>query len=91
MANYNFKTMRIKGPEGKVRGLFSNRALQGAAAREMFPGVPNVAILPKDFDNEEAATEYLKGIIEQGGNAAAVRISPEEWLLAAWVLDASDT
>ncbi len=87
MPNYNFKTMRIKGPEGQVRGLFMNRNLEGTRAAELFPGVSAVAILPKEFDNEDAAAEYLKDIVEQGGNAASVRISPEEWLIAAWVSD----
>lgn len=91
LANYTFKTMRIKGPEGTVRGLFRDRTLQGAPAAKTFPGVPTVAILPKECDGEEAGEEYLKGIVEQGGNAAAVRITPEEWLLAAWVLDDSDS
>ena len=85
LAEYTFKTMRIKGAEGMVRGLFRNRNLQGARSEELFPGVPAVAILPKAFESEEEATDYLKGIVEQGGNAASVRVSPEEWLVAAWV------
>lgn len=85
MAEYDFKTMVIKGQEGMVRGLWSNRNLQGARADSIFPGVPACAILPKELDGEAAGEEYLESIVERGGNAAAVRISPQEWLVGAWI------
>jgi len=85
VTEYSFKTLRIKGQEGMVRGMFQNRNLQGSAAAKVFPGVPGVAILPKTFASEAEASDYLQALIEQGGNAAAVRVSPEEWFIGAWV------
>jgi hypothetical protein len=75
----------VNGPEGMVRMLFANRQLKGAPAATIFPGVPQVAILPTEFAGETEAEDYLKPLLEPGGNAAAVKISPDVWFVAAWV------
>jgi len=71
--------------EGMVRGLFANRQMRGSAASRIFPGVGNVAILPKVFTDEASAADYLQGLIGKGGNAAAVKIVDSGWLVCAWV------
>jgi hypothetical protein len=87
MSDYRFVTHLIQGMEGMVRGMFSNRNMQGSVASRVFPGVPNVAILPKEFPDEQAAADYLQDLIEQGGNAAAVKVVDSGWLVCAWVTD----
>lgn len=88
MPDYKFVTHPIHGMEGMVRGMFSNRNMQGSVASRVFPGVRNVAILPKEFPDEQAAADYLQDLIEQGGNAAAVRVADSGWLVCAWVANA---
>lgn len=85
MADYDFVTHLVQGMEGMVRGMFSNRNMQGSVASRVFPGVRNVAILPKEFPDEQAAADYLHDLIEKGGNAAAVKIVGSGWLVCAWV------
>lgn len=85
MSEMELKTLTVNGPEGRVRSLFANRQLQGMPAEKHFPGIGACAILPKDMGSEDEALEYLKGIIKPGGNAAAVKIAEESWLIAAWV------
>ena len=58
MSEYRFVTHLIKGMEGMVRGMFANRNMQGSPASRIFPGVPNVAILPNEFSDEQAASDY---------------------------------
>jgi hypothetical protein len=87
MSEYRFVTRMINGMEGMVRGLFANRNLQGSVASKIFPGVPNVAILPKEFDDEASAADYLQELMEKGGNAAAVKVTGTGWLVCAWVED----
>ena len=85
MSEYRFVTHMINGMEGMVRGMFANRNLQGSVASKIFPGVPNVAILPKEFSDEQYASEYLQELMEKGENAAAVKIIETGWLVFAWV------
>lgn len=85
MPDYKFVTHQVHGMEGMVRGMFSNRNMQGSVAGRVFPGVPNVAILPKAFPDEQAAADYLQNLVEQGGNAAAVKVADSGWLVCAWV------
>ena len=85
MSEYKFVTHMINGMEGMVRGMFRNRNLQGSPANKIFPGVSNVAILPKEFTDEQSAADYLEELIEKGGNAAAVKIVGTGWLVCAWV------
>jgi len=85
MSDYKFVTHMIKGVEGMVRGMFSNRNMQGSVASKIFPGVRNVAILPKEFTDEQSAANYLQELMEKGGNAAAVKIADTGWLVCAWV------
>ncbi len=85
---YKFITHPVEGAEGLVRGMFSNRNLQGSVASRLFPGVNNVAILPRGFDSPQLAADYLSGILEKGGNAAAVKVVDSGWLIGAWVSDA---
>ena len=73
MSDSRFITHIVNGPEGMVRNLFANRQLKGAPAIKIFPGVPNVAILPTEFDGETEAIEYLQPLLTAGGNAAAVK------------------
>ena len=80
-----FKTLTISGQEGMVRGLFNNRRLQGAASEDHFPGIKSVAIVPKVFDEAQAAHVFLQEITEPGGNAAAAKISATDWLIGAWI------
>ncbi len=89
MSEYKFVTHKIKGMEGMVRGMFSNRSMQGSAASKIFPGVLNVAILPKVFPDEDSAANYLQNLIEEGGNAGAVKIGDSGWLVCAWVEQSS--
>ena len=60
----------IEGMEGMVRGMFANRNLQGSNASRIFPGVANVAILPKEFADEQSASDYLQKLMEKGGMAS---------------------
>lgn len=85
MSEHQFASHIVSGPEGMVRYLFANRQLQGAPAARIFPGVRNVAILPKELADEAAAADYLKPLLEPGGNAAAVKIGTDEWFVGAWV------
>ena len=82
-----FRTLKVNGPEGSVRGLFSNRQLDGAASAKQFPGIASVAILPKVFSEQETAHQFLEEITESGGNAAAVRYSDNDWLIGGWAED----
>ncbi|MCH7744330.1 MAG: hypothetical protein IIB71_16935 [Proteobacteria bacterium] len=88
MSEYKFVTHMIEGMEGMVRGMFANRNLQGSNASRIFPGVANVAILPKEFADEQSASDYLQKLMEKGGNAAAVKIVDTGWLVCAWVDEA---
>lgn len=85
MSDYEFITHPIAGMEGMVRSMFSNRNMQGSVASRVFPGVRNVAILPKEFSDELSAADYLRDLIDKGGNAAAVRVAQSGWLVCAWV------
>lgn len=85
MSEYKFVTHTINGMEGLVRGMFANRNMQGSIASRIFPGVANVAILPKEFTDEQSASDYLQELMEKGGNAAAVKIIDTGWLVCAWV------
>ena len=89
MSEYKFVSHMIEGAEGIVRGLFANRQMKGSIASRMFPGVANVAILPKAFDDEQSAIDYLQSLMEKGGNAAAVKISDTQWLVCAWVAESA--
>ena len=89
MSEYIFVSHTIKGAEGMVRGLFANRQMKGSIASQMFPGVPNVAILPKEFGDEQSAADYLQGLLEKGSNAAAVKVSNTGWLVCAWVTESA--
>jgi hypothetical protein len=80
-----FVTLQIEGQEGLVRNLFAARDLGVPAARATFPGVPGVAIMPREFDGAEAAATWMQGMAEQGGVALAVRIGAQRWLVGAWV------
>ena len=87
MSEYRFVAHSLQGMEGMVRGLFANRSQAGSVASKLFPGINNVAILPTMFAEESAATDYLKPLLEQGGNAAAVKLAENNWLICAWVSD----
>lgn len=80
-----FVTHRVDGPDGMVRALFTARNLQDPASHELFPGVRQVAILPRRFDSAEAAEAWMAERAERGGNAVAVEIGPRQWLVGAWV------
>lgn len=81
----------VTGPEGMVRMLFSNRQLKGSPAHSIFPRVPQVAILPTEFSSEADAENYLKPLLEPGGNAAAVRVGTDTWFVAAWVTSGGES
>ncbi len=85
MSEYSFIHHIVNGQEGMVRMLFANRQMKGRAADKVFPGVRNVGILPTEFASESEAEDYLKPLLEQGGNAAAVRVGQDAWYVAAWV------
>lgn len=85
MANYEYVTHLVKGLESRVRGMFGNRNMQGSIAEKIFPEVRNVAILPKEFADEQTAGDYLRDLLEEGGNAAAVKVTDAGWLVCAWV------
>ena len=89
MSEYKFVTHMAGGMEGMVRGLFANRQMKGSVASKLFPGVRNVAILPKEFADEASAADYLKELMEQGGNAAAVKVVDSGWLVCAWVSESA--
>lgn len=85
MSDYHFVRHIVNGQEGMVRMLFANRQMKGRRAEQVFPGVRNVGILPTEFESESEAEAYLKPLLEQGGNAAAVKLGEEVWFVAAWV------
>ncbi len=80
-----FVTQVVQGHEGLVRGLFAGRDLGAPAARSTFPGVHGVAIMPRQFDDERSAREWLQATAQQGGNAVAAKFGSERWLIGAWI------
>ena len=80
-----FVTQEIAGHEGLVRNLFIARNLGMPTARQSFPGVRGVAIMPKGFDDAAAAAAWLEQTAERGGVALAVSIGVQRWLIGAWV------
>ena len=85
MSDHEFVKHIVKGQEGMVRFLFTNRQLKGSPASKIFPGVRNVGILPTEFSTEDEAENYLKPLLEPGGNAAAVKLGQDLWFVGAWV------
>jgi hypothetical protein len=85
MSDSRFVTQTIEGMDGMVRGYFMSRALGEPASAAQFPGVRQVAILPKKFESMEAATEFIETNAEPGGNAVAVQYASDRWLVGAWV------
>lgn len=85
MSDEEFVRHIVTGQEGMVRFLFANRQLKGSPASKIFPGVRNVGILPTEFSSEDEAENYLKPLLEPGGNAAAVKIGQDLWFVGAWV------
>lgn len=82
-----FVTREMHGQEGMVRGLFAGRDLRAPASAAAFPGVGGVAIMPKQFDDATAAKVWLEGAVQPGGNAVAVKIGPDHWVIGANVRD----
>ena len=82
-----FATRKIVGMDGAVRGFFQARNLDSPASADVFPGVSQVAILPRRFKVCGEAASWLEGVAEPGGNAVAVQIAPQEWLVGAWIED----
>ncbi|TDJ24674.1 MAG: hypothetical protein E2O54_01865 [Gammaproteobacteria bacterium] len=87
MPDPRFITQTIEGMDGMVRGYFMSRALGDPASADRFPGVRQVAILPKKFESIEAASEFIETNAEPGGNAVAVQFASNQWLVGAWVAD----
>ncbi len=85
MSDPHFVTQTIEGMDGMVRGYFTSRALGEPASAAVFPGVRQVAILPKKFDSMDAATVFIETNAEPGGNAVAVQYARDRWLVGAWV------
>lgn len=85
MSESRFVTQTIDGMDGMVRGYFISRALGEPASAAKFPGVRQVAILPKKFDSLEAASEFIEAHAELGGNAIAVQYANQRWLVGARV------
>jgi hypothetical protein len=65
--------------------MFAGRDLNAPASRAVFPGIGGVAIMPRQFDDEAGARQWLEQTAEQGGNAVAVKFGPERWLVGAWI------
>ena len=86
----SFVAQEIRGQEGMVRGLFAGRDLRAPASTAAFPGIRGVAIMPKQFDDAESARAWLQGVVERGGNAIAVKIGVDRWLIGADVENHSD-
>ncbi len=87
MSDPRFVTQTIEGMDGMVRGYFMSRALSEPASAQHFPGVRQVAILPKKFESMEAASEFVEANAQPGGNAVAVQFASNLWLVGAWVGD----
>lgn len=85
MSDSRFVTQTIEGMDGMVRGYFTSRALGEPASAGTFPGVRQVAILPKKFESVESAAEFIESNTERGGNAVAVQYATERWLVGAWL------
>lgn len=85
MSDSLFVTQTIEGMDGMVRGYFMSRALGEPASAAQFPGVRQVAILPKKFESMEAASQFIETHAEPGGNAVAVQYASDRWLVGAWV------
>ncbi len=85
MSDPRFVTQTIEGMDGMVRGFFMSRAMGEPASAAQFPGVRQVAILPKKFESMEAAKEFIETHAEPGGNAVAVQYASDRWLVGAWV------
>ncbi len=85
MSDSLFVTQTIEGMDGMVRGYFMSRGLGEPASAGKFPGVRQVAILPKKFESMEAATEFIETHAEPGGNAVAVQYASDRWLVGAWL------
>ena len=83
--NNRFVTLNLTGQEGMVRGLFMSRDMSEPASHGTFPGIRAVAVLPREFDSAPQASEFLEQLLEPGGNAGAVRVGDNEWLLGAWL------
>ena len=87
MSDSRFVTQTIEGMDGMVRGYFMSRGLGEPASVAQFPGVRQVAILPKKFESVKAATQFIEANAEPGGNAVAVQFANNQWLVGAWVGD----
>lgn len=85
MAEVNLVTETIEGLDGMVRGYFMSRSLGQPASAAKFPGVRQVAILPKRFDSIDAARAFIDAHAEPGGNAIAVQYGMQRWLVGAKV------
>ncbi len=85
-----FIAQEIRGQEGMVRGLFAGRDLRAPVSTAVFPGIRGVAIMPKRFDDAESARVWLESVVERGGNAIAVKIGTDHWLIGAHVENHSD-
>lgn len=85
MSDPRFVTQTIEGMDGMVRGYFMSRSLGEPASAAPFPGVRQVAILPKKFDSLDAATDFVRTNAQPGGNAVAVQYASGRWLIGAWV------
>ena len=83
--NNKFVTLNLAGQEGMVRGFFMARDMSEPASHDTFPGIAAVAVLPREFDSVQPASEFLEQLLEPGGNAGAVRVGDNEWLLGAWL------
>lgn len=80
-----FVTMEIAGLDAAVRGFFQARDLGTPPSTAVFPGISQVAVLPKRFRAVSDAAVWLEETAEPGGNAVAVQVGPQQWLVGAWV------
>lgn len=87
MSDIRFVTETIEGLDGMVRGYFMSRSLGEPASAARFPGVRQVAILPKRFDSVDAASAFIEAHAEPGGNAIAVQYAAQRWLVGAKLSD----
>ena len=87
MSKGTLVTHIVEGADGAVRGLFQNRQLGAAASAELFPGVPQVAVMPTLFSSEANARAFILENAEVGGNAIAARFAHQQWLVGAYLSD----
>ena len=74
-------------PEKATCAATMSRSLGEPASAAQFPGIRQVAILPKRFDSADTAREFIEANAETGGNAIAVQYDRERWLVGARVID----